>query len=369
MKWHAAQLAIENLSASIISAAVAAAKTELTGFQMPFFTTHGKDVAEMSSGALAVGWGPVQSSKEGRSIEVPITHLYPQGLDISDFDLLSDPAMMDMFLSMVITPEPLQTGLRPAEFIDFQEPHMTMLHPITKGYISEDTREPVIVGVVFSVLSWNTLFTNVLPVDSGKMIVVVGDSCDEVELTYEIEGPKATFVAYEDMHDPVYDDEGQAMILPSLTESNATCNYYLHVYPTQELESAYMTPMPWIFATVLFTVVAIFIAAFVCYDKFVQARQEEVLAQAARSSAIVASLFPSNVRDRILQQAEDQNNIRRSKKLGTTGKTQLKSFLSDGMAEKPNSHADDSSSKPIADLFPSTTVMFADIAGFTGKTD
>ena len=365
LKWHSAQLAIENLAASIISAAVAAAKTELNGFQMPFFKRHGRDVVEMSSGALAVGWGPVQPSGEGRSVEIPITHLYPQGLNISDFDLLSNPGMMDMFLNMVVTPEPFQTGLDPIEFIAFQEPHMTMLHPITKGSISEDSRE-VIVGVVFSVLSWNTLLSYVLPKDSGTMVVVVEDSCDDVKLTYELDGPDATFVAYEDMHDPAYDDQEYLIFLPSLTGSNSTCDYYLRVYPAEGLESAYETPMPWIFAVLVFIVIAIFMAAFICYDKFVQDRQEEVLAQAARSSAIVASLFPSNVRDRILQQAEEQNDLRRSKKLGTTGKTQLKSFLSDGMAENANN---DDGSKPIADLFPNTTVMFADIAGFTGKTE
>ena len=363
MKWHSAQLAVSNLATSITSATVAA-KAELPSFQMPFFATHAEDVVELSSGALAVGWGPITSSENGSSVQVPIKDLYPKGLPISEFNLLSDPSMMGMFLSMVVTPELHQTGLVELEFIDFQEPHTTMLQPITKGYFSEDSKKPIVAGLAFSVLSWGAVFDHVLPSESGKMVVVVKDSCDSVELTYALEGPKATFVAYEDIHDNSYDDKEHVMALPSLTDSNSTCDYYLHVYPTQELQSAYLSAKPWIFSAVVFAVMALFIIAFVCYDKFVHHRQAEVLAQAARSSAIVASLFPSNVRDRILQQAEEQVDGRKSKKLGTTGKNQLKSFLSDGMVE-PNSGNENDTSKPIADLFPCTTVMFADIAGFT----
>ena len=331
---------------------------------MPFFETHGQDVVEMSSGAaMAVGWGPVVPSEDGH-MELPITHLYPKGLSVSKFDLLSDASMMELFLNMVVTPMPLQAGLLPTEFIDFQEPHTAMLQPITNinGYFSEETEQPIVDGIAFSILSWNVLFSDILSLGSGTMVVIVKDSCDDVELMYELEGTKATFVAYEDVHDTAYDNKEHVVLLPSLSQANATCMYHLHIYPTQDLEFMYLTAKPWIFAAVVFAIVALFIGAFISYDKFVHHRQEEVLAKAARSNAIVASLFPSNVRDRILQQAEEQVD-RKSKKFGSNGKNQLKSFLSDGMAEKPN--GEDTSGKPIADLFPHTTVMFADIAGFT----
>ena len=81
--------------------------------------------------------------------------------------------------------------------------------------------------------------------------------------------------------------------------------------------------------------------------------QELIIAYqvAARSNAIVTSLFPAQIKDRLL--ADD--------------KSKLKSFLATGSEE--DGENDDmmniEKSKPIADLFTDTTIMFADIVGFT----
>jgi class 3 adenylate cyclase len=85
--------------------------------------------------------------------------------------------------------------------------------------------------------------------------------------------------------------------------------------------------------------------------RFVQSRNKKVENVAARSNAIVSSLFPSNVRDRLLAENLDVKV--------TKGRNRSK----DG-----NSHVNDVAvykSKPIADLFPETTVLFGDIVGFT----
>jgi class 3 adenylate cyclase len=68
-----------------------------------------------------------------------------------------------------------------------------------------------------------------------------------------------------------------------------------------------------------------------------------------QSTAIVSSLSPQNVADRLMQQNSHMSNNKR-----------LKSFLSDNY-----NLTDDLNNQPIADLFPHTTVLFADIAGFT----
>lgn len=81
---------------------------------------------------------------------------------------------------------------------------------------------------------------------------------------------------------------------------------------------------------------------------------------AARSSAIVSSLFPAQVRDRLL----------------AGGKNRTQSFLT-GDENEESSHTGDSphdgdhygdiesQSDPIADLFPNTTILFMDLVGFT----
>jgi class 3 adenylate cyclase len=90
---------------------------------------------------------------------------------------------------------------------------------------------------------------------------------------------------------------------------------------------------------------------FLVYDRLVERRQAIVLKSANQSSAIVSSLFPRNVTDRLLDIGSDSN------KTSFTAKIRLKSFLND--------FQDNEGLQPIADLFPETTVLFADIAGFT----
>lgn len=86
-----------------------------------------------------------------------------------------------------------------------------------------------------------------------------------------------------------------------------------------------------------------------------------------KSNALVLSMFPSNVRDRLFA-AEDDNA--RNRNLPANGKNRLKSYLATGGLETNEGEGEEEDqdfykTKPIADLFPDTTVLFADISGFT----
>ena len=82
----------------------------------------------------------------------------------------------------------------------------------------------------------------------------------------------------------------------------------------------------------------------VVYDVLVALRNQKLVEEAARSNAVVTSLFPGAIRDRIMERK------------GT--KLKMKEMLKDGtVIDKVN--------EPLADLFLNATVSFADIAGFT----
>ena len=89
---------------------------------------------------------------------------------------------------------------------------------------------------------------------------------------------------------------------------------------------------------------------FVAYDSSVERRQTKVLSSAIRSNALVSSIFPDAIRDRLLH----QNAV-------TSKPGHLKSYLLHGEKDADGN----SSGKPLADLFLETTVLFADISGFT----
>ena len=282
---------------------------------------------DLSSDALAVGWAPLFPNEEGMTL--PIRQMAPEQIH---YNLLADPAMADLFMNMVVSKEPVQSGLAPIEFLQLPRvPHTLMMQPI----FAVGTKYRVITGVTFNVLSWHSLFHDILPPNSGKMVLVLEDTCDDAQLTYELDGPNTTFLGYFDQHDDSYTNMEKTIWLDPLShadsnESAKTCKYHLHIFPSQELEEDQQSMLPVIYAVVVAGAVGLFLIAFICYDRFVEARQERVLARAARSNAIVASLFPSNVRDRILKDAEEQVEQKQRRKSGTAAKAQLKSFLIDG---------------------------------------
>lgn len=110
------------------------------------------------------------------------------------------------------------------------------------------------------------------------------------------------------------------------------------------------------------------ICIFILYNQLVEKRQVLVLTKAVHSTAIVSSLFPKQVHDRLMMQQQQEHD---EKKQNTNNTSRLKSFLSNN-----NNNNNDvtssgipvgggTTSRPIADLFPHCTVLFADIAGFT----
>jgi hypothetical protein len=77
-----------------------------------------------------------------------------------------------------------------------------------------------------------------------------------------------------------------------------------------------------------------------------------VILAAARSTAIVSSLFPSNIRDRLYKDQEEQQEKQRHKA------GNLKNFLREGGNDTIDGFADTHFiSNPLADLFPETTVL------------
>jgi Adenylate and Guanylate cyclase catalytic domain len=105
-------------------------------------------------------------------------------------------------------------------------------------------------------------------------------------------------------------------------------------------------------------VFAFTIGMFAIYDWLVERRQKIVLHKAAQSTAIVSSLFPKQVRDRLLE--DKPEDIKRKRHYSSAN--QLKNFLSSSSIGD-NNRVD--STMQMADLFPHCTVSFCDIVGFT----
>lgn len=129
-----------------------------------------------------------------------------------------------------------------------------------------------------------------------------------------------------------------------------------HIYPTVVFESSYETSSAAQFTAIVAASFFFVAILFLIYDIFVQRRNNKLIKNAARSNAIVASLFPGNVRDRLI--SGNNNRV-----LGQKRSLNLKKYIASGGVDADNTSAIDS--PPLADLFLETTVLFADIVGFT----
>ena len=104
------------------------------------------------------------------------------------------------------------------------------------------------------------------------------------------------------------------------------------------------------------SVIAVFLftgGVFVVYNYLVERRNIAVVKTATDSHAIVSNMFPKGFRDRLVQQQQQHQ----TGKKWAAPKHGIKSFL-----EAPKNGPDDDS-KPLAELFLNTTVMFADVSG------
>lgn len=169
------------------------------------------------------------------------------------------------------------------------------------------------------------------------------------------------------MHDQRYD--AMETVIPfydvkasdedALRAAQGHCLYSLYVYPTEEFADRYKSSNPVKATTILVIAFAFMILAFLMFDCFVVRRNRKLLVAMTRTNVIVSSMFPSNVRDRIFAEAKNESD----EKKALNGKNRLKNYLSSGNDE--DNEMDDGGdeymykTKPIADLFPETTVMFA----------
>lgn len=178
------------------------------------------------------------------------------------------------------------------------------------------------------------------------------------------------------------------------------CNYYLSIYPNQDFENEFRTPTPWILLAAVSGVLLFAILMFFVYDRLVvsllqdgdniafpifnsfslkyeflklqERRQSLVLQKAVQSSAIVSSLFPKNVRDRLMKVSDNANSAENNAVTAFRDRMRTNNVGKEDQDRAKNSGMyipEEDDGQTIADLFPNCTVLFADIAVRHGAAD
>lgn len=353
---------------------------------------------ETTSGYLSPIWqmAPYQSTEE-------------TGLIGTLFDLFSNDvrqqtinAMMISYGASMSSFQYLDTNMN--DLANYTTPRSTVYYPI-RG--NNGVRADAVTGSVGFEYAWVDLLQEVMEEDDRPIMVVVENDCGGGNYSYLVEGVSAKFVGVGDLHDDDVDgyeqvsssfDAFEALFVEHRHESANPfhdpntyqhCSYRLNMYATSSFKNSYVNNQPEIYRGIVLGVFAFVVGVFLLYDCLIERRQSRVITAAQRSDAIVRSLFPSNIRDRLYEQAKKREQADRERErdawkasssvgsvsldgegaLIETPKIRLKSFISaspdEQAAANVNDHRYSNGMEPIADLFPHTTILFADIAGFT----
>ena len=174
-------------------------------------------------------------------------------------------------------------------------------------------------------------------------------------MSYSVKGQESTFLGNDLLHDDEFND--LAVRRSPFGTNSSTCVFSVTAYPTQAFKTLYITDAPWVYSAAVICVFFVAASVFAFYDQSLHRRQEQVLQNARKTSAIVAELFPKNVQSRIIE----EKSAHGSSGYGNGGlapKTEMRNLIGGGGDEK--SRLQDYKGKPIADLFPETTIIFAE---------
>ena len=208
--------------------------------------------------------------------------------------------------------------------------HSFLMEPVYSSF----EESPTLAGVLIAVTAFENLFDRLLPDQTNGVMCVVTDSCGNA-ITYELNGPKSTFLENPDLHDPSFDEYRRFTPMELYhTIVDGLCVHDLHIYPSSTLRESYNTSKPAVYTSVVALAFFVTTILLVVYDITVTRRQEQTMRSALRSGALVDSLFPANVRDRVMEDANTGGE--KNKLTGDVGGFRT---------------------RPIADFFPNTTLM------------
>jgi Adenylate and Guanylate cyclase catalytic domain len=225
------------------------------------------------------------------------------------------------------------------------------------------------VGFLGMPIYWRSFIRNILAERSDGIVVVFESPCNQ-PFTYQIYGPRVVYLGVGDLHDPKYNYLGVTSSVVEFKNYSARdtdysgvpisadfCPHTIRVYPSDIMKLDYTSRNAVNFFVSVILIFSFTSFVFFIYDWYVERRQLRVKSAAMYSSDIVSSLFPSTVRDQIFPKNKCTDEVQRK----------MSKYGAD-LPMTPNGSDDNTTpiiGTPIAQVYQDTTVIFADIVGFT----
>jgi Adenylate and Guanylate cyclase catalytic domain len=295
------------------------------------------------------------------------------------YDLFTDPIRGRTLTNVMFNRNPAisEMRMRDSPYHEYTgtfigEASADMYYPVLSDTF-ESSKELRVVGAIGFEFLWERLISGAVPAKSNLVSLILENTCGQIH-TYAIDPVKGRLQlqATVDMHDrkytqmarsSLYDDYEQLVRFENAEGQmeRADCLYRFRVYPTQKFENEYCTRKPIVFSVVAAVIFLFTSLVFLSYDMVIRRRQHKVMESAKRSNEIVTSLFPDTVRGRLYERAACAGVESFDREFESSG------FDQSALRKRgsPKSNKSVFGTEPIADLFPHTTIMFLDIAGFT----
>jgi len=226
--------------------------------------------------------------------------------------------------------------------------------------VQDETYDPArhrIGGLLSASIYWRDMLKGILPPGSDGIRVVFENPCNP-PFTYQINGYEVEYLGTGDFHEPQYDYLAVSAPLLGLEDyavSDSTytglpvedevCQFMIRVYPSTDMEMIYTTTNPLIYTSIVVAIFVFVSIMFVVYDCIIERRQRLVMESAVKTHTVVSSLYPSAVRDRLLNQEGSDRKSKAKRKNRAFKNVELDTAMKKGTT--------------IADLYPETTVLFA----------
>jgi hypothetical protein len=287
----------------------------------------------------------------------PLWQVTPAGAAGVNVNLLSDERVAHLYNMMIATNQSLLSAATEiGDLFDFLfdadekpdklKPHAFLMEPVYSAF----EESPELVGFLLGVTAFENIMDNVIQEGGNGIVCVISDSCGSV-MTFELNGPVSSFRGYGDLHNSRFDKFMEFVQLEAYeTIVEGMCVHELRVYPSDAFRASYETNQPAVYTSVVALAFIMTGILLIIYDRMITRRQEKTMNNAIRTGNLVASMFPENVRDRLMEDA-----------LQNEGKTSA----FDANGKSSSAGAGGFKTRPIADFFPEATIMFADISGFT----